>query len=71
MGKTRCVFISATDKENVEELKQVLYEEVKAIFKVRYPYNNFLYWLFQDWFFSKRRKFIWPPVRGLFAFSLC
>jgi GTP-binding protein HflX len=43
MGKTRCVFISATDKENVEELKQVLYEEVKAIFKVRYPYNNFLY----------------------------
>lgn len=43
MGKTRCVFISATDKENVEELKGVLYEEVKAIFKVRYPYNNFLY----------------------------
>jgi hypothetical protein len=38
---------------------------------VRYPYNNFLYWSFQDWFFSKRRKFIWPPVRGLFAFSLC
>jgi GTP-binding protein HflX len=43
MGKTKCVFISATDKENVEELKEVLYEEVKAIFKVRYPYNNFLY----------------------------
>jgi GTP-binding protein HflX len=43
MGKTKCVFISATDKENIEELKEVLYEEVKAIFKVRYPYNNFLY----------------------------
>lgn len=43
MGKTKCVFISATDKENVEELKGVLYEEVKAIFKVRYPFNNFLY----------------------------
>lgn len=43
MGTTKCVFISATDKENVEELKGVLYEEVKAIFKVRYPYNNFLY----------------------------
>jgi GTP-binding protein HflX len=43
MGKTKCVFISATDKENVEELKEVLYEEVKAIFKIRYPYNNFLY----------------------------
>jgi GTP-binding protein HflX len=43
MGKTKCVFISATDKENVEELKEILYDEVKAIFKVRYPYNNFLY----------------------------
>jgi GTP-binding protein HflX len=27
----------------VEELKEVLYEEVKTIFRVRYPYNNFLY----------------------------
>lgn len=37
------VFISAHTKENVEEFKEMLYEEVKAIFKVRYPYNNFLY----------------------------
>ena len=43
MGKTQCVFISAQDKENIEELKTVLYEEVKTIFKIRYPYNNFLY----------------------------
>ncbi|MFM6936020.1 MAG: GTPase HflX [Flavobacteriales bacterium] len=43
MNKTKCVFISAQNKENVDELKQVLYEEVKAIFRVRYPYNNFLY----------------------------
>jgi GTP-binding protein HflX len=43
MNKTICVFISAQDKENVDELKEILYEEVKAIFKVRYPYNNFLY----------------------------
>ena len=43
MNKTKCVFISAQDKENVDELKEILYEEVKAIFKVRYPYNNFLY----------------------------
>jgi GTP-binding protein HflX len=43
MGKTQCVFISAQDKENIEELKSVLYEEVKTIFKIRYPYNNFLY----------------------------
>jgi GTP-binding protein HflX len=43
MGKTKCVFISATDKDNVDELKEVLYHEVKEIFKIRYPYNNFLY----------------------------
>ncbi|MCF8416381.1 MAG: GTPase HflX [Crocinitomicaceae bacterium] len=38
-----CVFISAQNKENVEELKEVIYEQVKTIFKIRYPYNNFLY----------------------------
>jgi hypothetical protein len=27
----------------VEELKSVLYEEVKAIFRIRYPYNDFLF----------------------------
>jgi GTP-binding protein HflX len=43
MNKTKCVFISAQNKENVEELKEVLYEEVKTIFRVRYPYNDFLY----------------------------
>jgi GTP-binding protein HflX len=43
MNKTKCVFISAQDKENIEELKAVLYEEVKTIFKVWYPYNDFLY----------------------------
>ncbi|MFM7301341.1 MAG: GTPase HflX [Crocinitomicaceae bacterium] len=42
-NKTRCVFISAENKENIDELRQVVYEEVKEIFKIRYPYNNFLY----------------------------
>jgi len=37
------VFISATRKENVEELRKLLYEEVKRIHITRYPYNNFLY----------------------------
>lgn len=40
---TKCVFISATDKDNVEELKEVMYAEIKRIFAIRYPYNNFLY----------------------------
>lgn len=38
-----CVFISAQDKENIDELKTVVYEQVKEIFQVRYPYHNFLY----------------------------
>lgn len=38
-----CVFISAQEKENIDELKHVVYEEVKRIFKVRYPYNDFLF----------------------------
>lgn len=43
LNNTRCVFISAQNKENVEELKEIIYKEVKEIFKVRYPYNDFLY----------------------------
>lgn len=36
-------FISATRKENIEELKGILYETVKKIHTQRYPYDNFLY----------------------------
>jgi GTP-binding protein HflX len=43
MNKTKCVFISAQNKDNIDELKAVLYEQVKEIFRIRYPYNNFLY----------------------------
>lgn len=46
MGKleaTKCVFISAQDKTNIDELRAVMYEEIKRIFAIRYPYNNFLY----------------------------
>jgi len=37
------LFISAVKKQNIEEFKKVLYEEVKKIHTVRYPYNDFLY----------------------------
>jgi GTP-binding protein HflX len=43
MNEKKCVFISATNKENIEELKDVLYDEVKKIHVVRFPYNEFLY----------------------------
>lgn len=38
-----CMFISAKKKQNIEELRNMLYEEVKEIHVERYPYNNFLY----------------------------
>jgi len=37
------IFISATEKENIEEFKSLLYEEVKAIHTERYPYDHLLY----------------------------
>jgi len=37
------VFISAKTKENVQELRKTLYEEVKKIHITRYPYNDFLF----------------------------
>ena len=39
----KTVFISAKTKENIEELRKMLYEEVKKIHITRYPYNDFLY----------------------------
>lgn len=37
------VFISATNRTNIDELKEVIYTRVKEIHQVRYPYNDFLY----------------------------
>jgi GTP-binding protein HflX len=39
----KTVFISAKTKENIEELRKLLYEEVRKIHVKRYPYNEFLY----------------------------
>lgn len=38
-----CIFISAREKENLENLKQLLYNHVKKIHIQRFPYNDFLY----------------------------
>lgn len=43
LGRRPCIFISAVQKSNIEEFRETIYQEVKEIFKVRYPYNNFLY----------------------------
>ena len=38
-----CVFVSARQKENIDELKALLYERVKEIHIKRFPYNDFLF----------------------------
>lgn len=38
-----CIFISAKRKDNIDALKQRLYERVKMIHIQRYPYNDFLF----------------------------
>ncbi|PKP34496.1 MAG: GTPase HflX [Bacteroidetes bacterium HGW-Bacteroidetes-17] len=40
---TPCLFISATEKENYPEFKELIYREVKEMHVKRFPFNNFLY----------------------------
>lgn len=42
-GELDTCFVSAKNKENIEELRQLIYDRVKTIHAIRYPYNNFLY----------------------------
>ena len=38
-----CLFISAKEKENIDELRDVLYRKVRELHVQKYPYNDFLY----------------------------
>ena len=38
-----CLFISAKQKENIEELRSTLYTKVRELHVQKYPYNDFLY----------------------------
>ncbi len=42
-GDQRTVFISAKKRDNFDELRKMLYGEVKKIHVQRYPYNDFLF----------------------------
>jgi len=44
----KCVFISALKKENLDEFKSLVFEEVKKIHVTRFPYNDFLYEEYQE-----------------------
>ena len=37
------IFISAKKKENIDELRSILYEKVRELHVQKYPYNDFLY----------------------------
>ncbi|MBQ2508978.1 MAG: GTPase HflX [Bacteroidales bacterium] len=39
----RTLFISAANRQNIDQLRDMMYDEVKRIHAIRYPYNNFLY----------------------------
>ncbi len=38
-----CIFISAKKKENIDELRELLYRRVRELHVQKYPYNDFLY----------------------------
>lgn len=41
--KENCIFISAKERVNIDELKTLIYNKVKEIHIQRFPYNDFLY----------------------------
>ncbi len=46
--KENCIFISAKEKTNIDELKIMIYDKVKDIHIQRFPYNDFLYQNYDD-----------------------
>ncbi len=38
-----CIFISARERQNIDELRDVLYNRVRELHVQKYPYNDFLY----------------------------
>lgn len=43
-----CLFISAREKQNIELLKEMMYDKIKAIHVERYPYNDFLFQKYEE-----------------------
>lgn len=38
-----CIFISAVEKDNYQDFRDLLYKEIRDMHAIRYPYDNFLY----------------------------
>ena len=43
-----CLFISATERTNLEELKTVIYNKVRELHVQKYPYNDFLFQHYEE-----------------------
>lgn len=43
-----CIFISAREKQNIDELREILYKKVRELHVQKYPYNDFLYDMTED-----------------------
>lgn len=43
-----CIFISAREKQNIDQLKEIMYNKIKAIHVERYPYNDFLFQKYEE-----------------------
>ena len=43
-----CLFISAREKQNIDELRNILYNKVRELHVQKYPYNDFLYTIDED-----------------------
>ena len=43
-----CMFISAREKTNIEEMKTMVYQRVKELHVQKYPYNDFLYQTYDE-----------------------
>ena len=46
--KEDCLFISAKDKENIDELKKMIYDKAKDVHISRFPYNDFLFYNYEE-----------------------
>ena len=43
-----CIFISAREKTNLDELKTIIYNKVRELHVQKYPYNDFLYQTYDE-----------------------
>ena len=43
-----CIFISAKQKTNIDELKERVYKKVRELHVQKYPYNDFLYQTYEE-----------------------